>query len=720
MAGAAAPLIQTHAADGGLMSCLAIARVKPELVTHMKDVLKMESLQDFFFYVSKEAWEAELDSKVVKLAVEASIITEGMKPIQLARVRMAWQSAAKLQDSASALASSAASSSEDPLPETARQMLEERWKKRYPEFSLDPAIMGASAIIHRLYREWIQGQPSSVVDLQKMRTALAERFQGDKLQIALGDATLTLADYTTSTSRLHFRSMAHFYLMHRTLTNCWAYVGTAEVESKNSPGSQVLLMSYQQALGYSDTILRKSVDVPESAQLAWVVRNDWLTRSRMTGGAKRVADPPQLPDGERPPKKPPQTAGSPSKDLRTRQQTVTTLKGNKALCKAWNDDRCCQRAKEGIAVVSAPSPDPIHPWSLLQSSCLQWRPQMHGSSTILVQLFREFVLSKVRMMLVRWRGALEACKPIAWRGRGELPTFPWSSLGTWPVIDLWGGVGGTLFACLSLGLRVYAVSVEQDPLAAERAARSFPNVVSLQCVEEFRGVMIREFLHRRTVEGVIIGGGCLCQGNSNLNRRRGGLDDSPYQRPKELVRIHDEIINLEEARGLKVRMFLESAASSPREFVRQCNNLMDAKPVLVRAAQFGWVHRDRLFWLGSYSDFSHVCLPLGVSLAESEKSWAIDVSLSKPIPASINLERGFSLHIDPKANLTDASLPRIFTFTAEFSHPLDKDCAASAQATARFQEDSRRFPVEAYEDISVAWRQGQWRTLTPSERAAIH
>ena len=263
------------------MSCLAIARVKPELITYMKDVLKMETLQDFFFYMAKDAWEAELDSKVVKLAVDSSIITEAMKPIQLARVRMAWQSAAKLQDTAEAVASTAVSSSEDPLPETARQMLDRGGRSAILSFPSIPRSWGplrSSIVVSRVD----PGQPSSVVDLQKMRTALAERFQGDKLQIALGDATLTLTDYATTTSRMQFRSMAHFYLMHRTLTNCWAYVGTAEVESKNAPGTQVLLMSYQQALGYSDTVLRKSVDVPESAQLAWVVRNDWLTRSRMT------------------------------------------------------------------------------------------------------------------------------------------------------------------------------------------------------------------------------------------------------------------------------------------------------------------------------------------------------------------------------------------------------------------------------------------------------
>ena len=65
--------------------------------------------------------------KVVKPAVEVSIITEAMKPIQLARViRMAWQSAAKVQNSADTQASSS-SSPDDPLPETARQLLDQRF-----------------------------------------------------------------------------------------------------------------------------------------------------------------------------------------------------------------------------------------------------------------------------------------------------------------------------------------------------------------------------------------------------------------------------------------------------------------------------------------------------------------------------------------------------------------------------------------------------------------
>ena len=259
MTAAAASVIQVGASDGGLSSCLSISRVKSELITHMKDKLSMESLQDFFFYIAKDAWESELEKKVIDPAVTATVITEAMKPIQLARVRLAWQSAHKVLEVADF--QPASSSQDEPLPENIRQMPDQKWKSKYPDVQLDPALMGASAIVHRLYREWVQGQVTTVLDLQKMRAALAERFQGDKLQIALGDATLTVTDHCTGGACVQFRNVSHFYLLHRTMTNVWSYVGTAEVESKSTPGTKVMAMPYGQALAYSDTVLRKSIEV---------------------------------------------------------------------------------------------------------------------------------------------------------------------------------------------------------------------------------------------------------------------------------------------------------------------------------------------------------------------------------------------------------------------------------------------------------------------------
>ena len=109
-----------------------------------------------------------------------------------------------------------------------------------------------------------------------------------------------------------------------------------------------------------------------------------------------------------------------------------------------------------------------------------------------------------------------------------------------------------LCVLLALGLRVFAVSVEQDPEAAERAAHSFPNLVTMQYVEDFRGYMLRDILRRRTVEGVIVGGGSPCQGNFSLNRHRRGLRDVRSHQPSELARIVQEIQELPEAQGIKV------------------------------------------------------------------------------------------------------------------------------------------------------------------------
>ena len=346
--------------------------------------------------------------------------------------------------------------------------------------------------------------------------------------------------------------------------------------------------------------------------------------------SKRAAETAQALDGvERPPKKPAQPPGPPpTRDARTRQQTVTTLKGNKTLCKAFNDDRACQRVRvessaptdgtfatgsshraeaavASIVGANAPSPEWIHlRWlrqgakfallGMMMSQPLLSRVMLAAitflrNGAVQSQLFDSREAGQAPRRVIRSGGSvekgeqpssfrycapsevharLEAAKPVAWRGRGELPTFAWSSLGTWLVIDLWSGIGGTIFSCLSLGLWVYAIAIEQDPDAAERTSRSFPNVISLQLVEEFHGSMIRAFLKRRTVEGVIVGG-CPRQGHSDLSRHRCGEMDSRSHQPQELRRICSEIEGMPEAEGLRVCAFIEDVAIVSRCLLNQ-------------------------------------------------------------------------------------------------------------------------------------------------------
>ena len=212
---------------------------------------------------------------------------------------------------------------------------------------------------------------------------------------------------------------------------------------------------------------------------------------------------------------------------------------------------------------------------------------------------------------------LSVCKPVAWRGRGEVPQYPWSPMGTWRLLDLWSGIGGAIMACPALGLRVFAVAIEQDPVVVERAAQSFLNVVSMQYLEDFRGEMLVEILQRRTVEGVVIGGGSPCQGNSALNRHRRGLGDVRSHQPSQLARIAEEVANLEESFGLRIRTFLENVASSPRSVIKHYNQLLEAKPLRIQASQFGWVHRNRFYWRGAKDDFSQVRRPAGIGVRET-------------------------------------------------------------------------------------------------------
>ncbi|OLP77008.1 hypothetical protein AK812_SmicGene42982 [Symbiodinium microadriaticum] len=675
-------VIQLHAADGGLTSCWAIARVKVELQNYMRDILQMASLHDFFHFVAASAWEAELDSKIIEGAVTAQIITTAERQLQLARLRMSWQSASKCLDAASA-AGSSSTDRDEPLPDSTRQMLEQNWKARYNEVTLEPALTASSSIVHRIYREWRQGAQATVLNLSKMKTALAERFAGEKVQLSLGGATLTLSESTASSS-VSFRSVQHFYLVHRCLTNAWAFIGNFETQSAGDPAKKVLAMGYSQALNYSDFVLRKSCEAPPSVALSWITRTDIKTRERMVHWQLQ-----QHPPGEALAK-----AISDTVEWSLIPSEAAGVSGpSLGPVEAFNDDRRCSKA--GVVAVTVVE-RPVQAFNSVEEDAAS------GAKTERTGVRRVMLGSDQN------------------RGRGELVQYPWSCTGTWILVDLWSGIGSTILACLALGLRIFAVSVEQDPVAAERAAHSFPNVVSMQYVEEFKGCMLREILRKRSVEGVIVGGENPFQGSSRLSRHRSGPQESRSLQPEQIVRIAHEIAELDEARGVKIRTFLESVASCPTRVIEYYNNLLEAKPLRINASQFGYVQRNRLFWIGSLEDFQSVRWPAGIAAQEQEQWWDLVIELAKPVPHQIHLERGFTLRIDPKANLLNQRLPRIYSFTQEFHHSEDDAHSGTAQAVARFRDDSCRFPVEAYEEVSLAWKQQEWRTFTPAERAAMH
>ena len=321
---------------------------------------------------------------------------------------------------------------------------------------------------------------------------------------------------------------------------------------------------------------------------------------------------------------------------------------------------------------------------------------------------------------------LAAAKPVVWRGKGDLPQFPWASpplRGSWLVLDLWAGYSGLCISLLSMGVHFYALAAETDPACRTCAQETMPNIVHVDAVEHIQARDLRAMLKRRQFRGIIVGGGSPCQGNSVLNLGRGGLADQRSLQPSLLARLVQDLETEEMCQGLSIVAFLENVASMPREVRLQYNQWLRSEPVIINAASCGWVQRRRMFWLSCRGAGLQASLkpPADwdwVPTAEGDVS-ELAYKGKKPIPSTVTWLDGYYPLLDPTKVMESGGMGAMHTFTREFFHPNDRVRQVSAEAAHRFETDHRRFPPGAYEEHSLVWKQDRWRQLYPEERAQL-
>ena len=194
--------------------------------------------------------------------------------------------------------------------------------------------------------------------------------------------------------------------------------------------------------------------------------------------------------------------------------------------------------------------------------------------------------------------ALSAAKPIQWRGQGELLQLPFRlpHRGLWLVIDMWSGMSGLLFALLSLGLRFVAIAAESDLEARSVSSSCFPNLIHVNDVQQLTSSMFHDLCIRRELQGILLGGGSPCQGNSKLNKRRKSLGDPRSLMPIELERIRHELEHDPITHVLPIYSFLENVSSMIEQVQLTYSDLMKCQPLLLSASEWGWVERKRYYW----------------------------------------------------------------------------------------------------------------------------
>ena len=81
----------------------------------------------------------------------------------------------------------------------------------------------------------------------------------------------------------------------------------------------------------------------------------------------------------------------------------------------------------------------------------------------------------------------------------------------------------------------------------------------------------------------------------------------------------------------------------------------------------------------------------------------------KPIPRNIRTQDGFQWrNTKPDQVVRDGGDGAMYPFTREFHHPTEPT-RAEWNTVQRWQEDDKRFPVDAYAAKNILWRGEEWR-----------
>ena len=89
---------------------------------------------------------------------------------------------------------------------------------------------------------------------------------------------------------------------------------------------------------------------------------------------------------------------------------------------------------------------------------------------------------------------------------------------------------------------------------------------------------------------VLLSGGPPCQPFSDLATDPQGWSDPRSDPIRHFKRIRDELSQRVVQMGIIFCWLMEEVASMTQEFRDQISTFLDAQPVLLQAADFGWIH----------------------------------------------------------------------------------------------------------------------------------
>ena len=304
------------------------------------------------------------------------------------------------------------------------------------------------------------------------------------------------------------------------------------------------------------------------------------------------------------------------------------------------------------------------------------------------------------------------------------------------LVSVCDGIGGGRVAVGSYTNQVSLFVVEPEATLRDFVSEAFPGAVAHHSAENLDIDSILRFTRAANADVTLL-----------LGRTPGPHINGPAQDPHRLdgdlcaafhtfVSLRDRLqADVSRADGRVFHWLLEGTASVSVARRRQISDLVGCEPVLVNAADWGWVQRSRLYWgldlarLSSHG--SAEVIPPGVAA----ESLTVVRYTGPPVPAdwqpndgdvwTFRDEIGRRSMVPPGTGYSSTYADgRFLAFTAILPYPADRPPRAVAEdrhVYQRYVADGRMQPISTYVRGNMLERAdgGGMRQLTASEREVL-
>jgi len=300
------------------------------------------------------------------------------------------------------------------------------------------------------------------------------------------------------------------------------------------------------------------------------------------------------------------------------------------------------------------------------------------------------------------------------------------------VLSVCDGIGAAFVAMDHYVSDVVGHACELEDNLREFVQSKWPRVTGCKRIQELKVENLKAKILAAKATAVLLIGGPPCQPFSGLGSNPRGFEEERSAPIKEFVRLRGEAKELCEELGLHLFWLMEEVASMSAKHRDQISELLGTQPVLMHAADFGHVHRARLYW------------GLDVELLGSKQCDLQKIEFFKPGDAAEGLhvvrwkgpseprswqpDDGFVWAHRQEASKVACSPPgtryapaypngRFAALTTVFPHPADRPPKGHDDPNVyqRFLDDNRRRPLFHYVKGNMLWKDDEARPMNPEE-----